>query len=72
MLAQSLGLPMVAEGIETAEALQRLTDYGCGIGQGYYIARPAPADQLTDWICPGLTIPAERHDLAVVATGADR
>ncbi|MDQ1696116.1 MAG: diguanylate cyclase, partial [Frankiaceae bacterium] len=41
-LAQSLGLPMVAEGIETAEALARLTDYGCDIGQGYYIARPAP------------------------------
>jgi diguanylate cyclase (GGDEF)-like protein len=52
-LAQSLGLPMVAEGIETAEALARLTDYGCDIGQGYYIARPAPADQLTDWLRPG-------------------
>jgi EAL domain-containing protein (putative c-di-GMP-specific phosphodiesterase class I) len=61
-LAQSLGLPMVAEGVETADALERLTDYGCDIGQGFYIARPAPADQLTDWLRPGLVVPAPRQD----------
>jgi EAL domain-containing protein (putative c-di-GMP-specific phosphodiesterase class I) len=71
-LAQSLGLPMVAEGIETAEALKRLVDYGCDIGQGYFIARPAPADQLTDWLVPGLAIPDQRPDLSSIGPGAQR
>jgi diguanylate cyclase (GGDEF)-like protein len=71
-LAQSLGLPMVAEGIETAEALQRLTDYGCDIGQGFYIARPAPADKLTDWLRPDLTIPIPRCEPSAIGEDTDR
>ncbi|HEX2902357.1 MAG TPA: bifunctional diguanylate cyclase/phosphodiesterase [Jatrophihabitans sp.] len=44
-LGHSLGFTVTAEGVETAEALDRLTDAGCDTAQGYLLARPAaPAD----------------------------
>ncbi|MDP9436672.1 MAG: EAL domain-containing protein [Actinomycetota bacterium] len=46
-LSHSLGLGMVAEGVETAGALTELQIYGCDLAQGYHIGRPQPADQLT-------------------------
>jgi diguanylate cyclase (GGDEF)-like protein len=42
-LAHSLGLEVVAEGVETIEQLRVLDEYGCDQVQGYYIARPLPA-----------------------------
>ncbi|MFV0317717.1 MAG: EAL domain-containing protein [Microthrixaceae bacterium] len=45
-LAHELGLVVVAEGIERREELELVTDAGCDIGQGYLLARPAPADEL--------------------------
>jgi diguanylate cyclase (GGDEF)-like protein len=51
-LAHSLGLLLVAEGIETADAWQRLTEMGCDLGQGYFLSRPVPAEQLTPWLAP--------------------
>lgn len=39
-LGHSLGLCVVAEGIETDEVLQRLTDLGCDAGQGFFLGRP--------------------------------
>jgi diguanylate cyclase (GGDEF)-like protein/PAS domain S-box-containing protein len=41
-LAERLGLPIVAEGIETPEQLAVLRRLGCGFGQGYHLGRPAP------------------------------
>jgi EAL domain-containing protein (putative c-di-GMP-specific phosphodiesterase class I) len=35
-----LGKRVVAEGIESAAQLERLRDFGCELGQGYYFARP--------------------------------
>lgn len=45
-LAHSLGLKIVAEGVETAEALAILSAMGCDLAQGYFIARPMPLGQL--------------------------
>ena len=49
-LAHSLGLRLVAEGIEDAVSEQILADLGCDIGQGYYIARPMPSTDMLAWL----------------------
>ncbi len=43
MLAHSLGLEVVAEGIERQEQLTALKHLGCELGQGYLFSRPADA-----------------------------
>ena len=48
-LANSLGLELVAEGIETEAALDYLRERGCQLGQGYYFSRPLPAPRLEEW-----------------------
>ncbi|HQU17192.1 MAG TPA: EAL domain-containing protein [Gammaproteobacteria bacterium] len=42
MLAHGFDMPVVAEGVETAEQLQYLRDLGCDEAQGYYFAHPMP------------------------------
>ncbi|BCV65029.1 diguanylate cyclase [Shewanella carassii] len=48
-LARNLGLKVVAEGVETREQLQQVTQRGCHVIQGYYFAKPVPAAELTSW-----------------------
>jgi EAL domain-containing protein (putative c-di-GMP-specific phosphodiesterase class I) len=48
-LARELRLHTVAEGIETQESWNVLKSYGCDCGQGYFLARPMPADQIKGW-----------------------
>jgi EAL domain-containing protein (putative c-di-GMP-specific phosphodiesterase class I)/FixJ family two-component response regulator len=43
-MAQSMGLRVVAEGVETRGQLQVLDRYGCAYAQGYYFSRPLPAE----------------------------
>ena len=49
-LAHALGMKAVAEGVETAEALTLLRELGCDQAQGYFIARPVAAADMTDAI----------------------
>jgi diguanylate cyclase (GGDEF)-like protein len=46
-LARNLDLTAVAEGIETKAVMEHLAALGCQTGQGNFIARPQPADELT-------------------------
>jgi diguanylate cyclase (GGDEF)-like protein len=49
-LGHSLGLKVVAEGIETPDVWAALLRLGCDIAQGYYISRPMPAAEVAAWI----------------------
>jgi diguanylate cyclase (GGDEF)-like protein len=49
-LAHNLGMRMVAEGVENQAVLERLRHWGCDLAQGYYLARPQSAQQLTPWL----------------------
>lgn len=44
-LARSLGMPVVAEGIEDEVASLHLTERGCEYGQGYFFGRPVRAEE---------------------------
>jgi diguanylate cyclase (GGDEF)-like protein/PAS domain S-box-containing protein len=49
-LAHGLKLTAIAEGVETAEQLMELRDLDCDRAQGYYFARPQPAESFADLI----------------------
>ncbi len=49
-LAHSLGLRIVAEGVETAGTYTELTRMGCDQAQGYFMSRPVPAAELSPWL----------------------
>ena len=49
-LGQSLHLDIVAEGIEEAEQAAQLREMGVGAGQGYFFARPLPADRFRELV----------------------
>jgi diguanylate cyclase (GGDEF)-like protein len=46
-LAHALGLQVVAEGVEEEATLETLASLGCDLAQGYFIARPTAAAELT-------------------------
>lgn len=49
-LAHALDMEVVAEGVEDERQLQVLRELGCDLLQGYFIARPMPADAVPGWI----------------------
>jgi EAL domain-containing protein (putative c-di-GMP-specific phosphodiesterase class I)/ActR/RegA family two-component response regulator len=48
-LGQSLGMRVVAEGIENEQQQQMLIEMGCHQGQGYFIGKPMTAEDFEDW-----------------------
>ncbi|MHB8681446.1 MAG: putative bifunctional diguanylate cyclase/phosphodiesterase [Acidimicrobiales bacterium] len=61
-LSQAIGTTTVVEGVETKEQLDHLYSLGCTMAQGYYFARPMPADQLTDLLSSSTRlVPAEER-----------
>ncbi|RDH89700.1 MAG: hypothetical protein DIZ77_15195 [endosymbiont of Seepiophila jonesi] len=50
LLGHELGMKVVAEGIENQETWDLLSDLGCDVAQGYFIAKPMPGGQLPDWV----------------------
>lgn len=49
-LAHSLSLKVVAEGVENAALIERLSNMGCDEAQGYHIGRPMPLSQIDEWM----------------------
>ena len=49
-LGRNLGLDIVAEGVESQEIWDALSERGCTLAQGYFIGKPMPADELVDLI----------------------
>jgi diguanylate cyclase (GGDEF)-like protein len=49
-LGRNLALSVVAEGVETGAVWSQLADLGCHSAQGYFLARPLPAQELTPWL----------------------
>lgn len=49
-VARQLGMKTVAEGVEDREDWEFLRTCGCDMAQGYFIARPMPADELAGWL----------------------
>jgi EAL domain-containing protein (putative c-di-GMP-specific phosphodiesterase class I) len=45
-LAHALGLVVVAEGVEEGDQVAHLRKLGCDLAQGYFFARPQPAEDL--------------------------
>lgn len=45
-MGHSMGLKIIAEGVETIEHLNLLKEYGCDEVQGYFFSKPVPAEEL--------------------------
>ena len=51
-ISEFLSVPMIAEGVETEPQYRALKEMGCGIVQGYYFARPMPAEDFESFLVP--------------------
>ena len=70
-LGRTLGLRVVAEGVERADQRAALTRLGCDAAQGYHLFPPMPVDQATAAIWTALA-QAEANGPAVVQLGRAR
>ena len=61
-LARSLGLGVVAEGIEGRGQAARLADLGCHFGQGYFYSPPLPAEEIGELLESGSPLGVSRGD----------
>ncbi|MFW2382768.1 MAG: putative bifunctional diguanylate cyclase/phosphodiesterase [Acidimicrobiales bacterium] len=62
-LGHSLGLRVVAEGVETDEAREILREMGCDVLQGYLIGRPMPLEDFDKWMMRyTLSISAKKNE----------
>lgn len=56
ILAQSLDIPVLAEGVENAEHLRFLQEEGCQQVQGFLYGKPQPVSELQDIVNPALSL----------------
>ena len=64
MLAQTLGMDVVAEGVETQDQLSQLALLECEFGQGYYFSKPLAADAAAQLL-------AEHHTYQIPLSSLD-
>jgi EAL domain-containing protein (putative c-di-GMP-specific phosphodiesterase class I) len=63
-LAHALDMRVVAEGVDSAEAIATLADLGCEMAQGYFIGRPMRGDLVPEWIDHYLATATDRRAVA--------
>jgi diguanylate cyclase (GGDEF)-like protein len=66
-LARSLDLTVVAEGVEDQRTLDHLVSMQCHLVQGYYLSKPIPAIELTEWISRREAARRERPVLRILS-----
>ena len=76
-MSRSLGLKVVAEGVETLDQMRFLERRGCDEMQGYYFSRPLPAEQLTVYLreheaASGESGPREASSRIRLVSGGER
>lgn len=71
-MAHELSLKVVAEGVETEAQIRLLAEAGCDQIQGYYFARPLPADELSGLLAEGRTLARELRIDSAAAEGDGR
>ena len=59
-LAHSLGLRIVAEGVESQETMDELKALGCNNAQGYFVSRPVGAAELDRWLAARRLVPVRQ------------
>jgi EAL domain-containing protein (putative c-di-GMP-specific phosphodiesterase class I) len=65
MLAQNLGMDVVAEGVETREQLALLRKLGCEYGQGFLFSKPVGAEGASQIVAETRAVVAQREQGAV-------
>lgn len=50
VMASELNLDVIAEGVESQEQIESLTELGCNIMQGYYYSKPMKVEEIDPWI----------------------
>ena len=61
LMARSMGLRTVAEGVENEYTRRLLDELGCTLAQGWFTAPPMPADQFLRWLTDYLTVGSHLH-----------
>ncbi len=49
-LAYTLGMRIIAEGVESEEQAEELREMGCDLGQGFHFSEPLPAKALSEFL----------------------
>ncbi len=54
MLAHTLGIEVIAEGVESAEQLALLRGLGCDFAQGHYFSEPRPSKAASEFLATNI------------------